>query len=1404
MFNKASLRPSLHLWIGMLTAIVLVVFAPQPLNAVPPTQDQQVYISDQARQLAEAHQMQPELVQAMLDAGVPPQYITPELEATFRSEIQPELSDQISTPDVGMQASVPPAPSAESAVTAGPVAALVTCSSQNFPLVFLSVSVSENGTPLTNLTRQNFSCTENGVAQNDLFSVTPPDTSGGVRLADIVFLIDTSSSMGGEIAAVRQNAAAFAGALASSNIDFRLGLVKFGNSSGANPFLFDGGNLTSDIKQFQANLATLVASGGFEPGFLALRMAVQGFNFRPGAQKVFILITDEDSDDLDKQSTVALLLANNVVVHAAAQCTFGSSNAHYCDSSSVRAATSGLLFDVVGPYEKILSTIVEQTAQTYVLRYRSSNQKYDGTTRNVSCTVTIPSGASSVACAYIPGAAPKIVRTADTIALDKTPIVEGAGPSVKVTVTDSVAPFVKTVSLYYRTTGASIYSSLPMVAVGGDIYSAAIPAVKAPGVDYYIRATDGDVTSQLPSTDPANEPFQIAVLPNVAPSISHTPVSSAQRNADVQVAADVSDSTNRVVSVDLFWRRFGELLYNKLPMTASGVRYTANIPADQVTADMQYYIVAVDDLKLSSTSGTKDAPHFVGIVQPISKTNRDIVFIKGIDSNGDCGGANTWMKEYLSSTSNNPFLAGIKIGKYLNFSYFNESDLPGLSEYFYTCPLPDLPPLGQFPAYNALSTCDGVAKAAGELKAAIDKHASNPVTVFAHSMGGLVTAYMVAADPDWAKTHIASVMTFDSPLQGVFGPKTWVKQLVSVCRLDQNDLPVELLNVQQSLLDLQDTSEAVQKARTAATIVPFYPLDATSWVEGRLVVSRDSSRLDNSKPFHLFNSCYGWGRTNDNCEPPLSVRDNHGEAWDRRKDGNDVDKASLGGCAVAGALDCTVLSAASVNTVQASSGSGQTEEPIKQLPITIQSGNRVRFVVTFAGPVRMTMQAPSGATYGYNASGPVAGYEAGEGYEAYEIEDPELGQWLVTLIGADVLSNPSSISVAALSFGTVSGASNIGPIASAGGPYSALTGEPIVFNGNLSYDADGLVTLFEWDFNQDGVFEVSSSDTRVTQTFTAPFTGAVTVRVTDSGGITATAASTVSVSLRPLYLPYIQDGGIAAASPAIAFISDRNGNTDIYRVNTDGSQLQQLTTDPGRDELPTWSPDGSQIVFHSTRGGYFQLYVMNADGTNQRRLVTSNAIDESAYWSPAGDKIAFSRVADHDRNGSVHTEVFVVNADGSDARRITFTTGKTGTYGHGCWPSGWTRDGAKLLTYCYEGNNNMYMANADGSGRVPLVTNGRWNSIPTISPDGAKIAFSSYINSNQEILVLNLNTGVVTQVTSVKSEDWRPIWSPTGGQILFESDRSGTMQVYRMNVDGSNVQMVGAGAGKNSHASWRP
>ena len=77
----------------------------------------------------------------------------------------------------------------------------------------------------------------------------------------------------------------------------------------------------------------------------------------------------------------------------------------------------------------------------------------------------------------------------------------------------------------------------------------------------------------------------------------------------------------------------------------------------------------------------------------------------------------------------------------------------------------------------------------------------------------------------------------------------------------------------------------------------------------------------------------------------------------------------------------------------------------------------------------------------------------------------------------------------------------------------------------------------------------------------------------------------------------------------IAFVSERDGNEEIYTMNPDGTEHVRLTDNQASDIYPTWSPDGEKIAFCSNRDGNYEIYVMNADGTEEVNLTDNPETD---------------------------------------------------------------------------------------------------------------------------------------------------------------------------------------------------
>jgi Tol biopolymer transport system component len=95
-------------------------------------------------------------------------------------------------------------------------------------------------------------------------------------------------------------------------------------------------------------------------------------------------------------------------------------------------------------------------------------------------------------------------------------------------------------------------------------------------------------------------------------------------------------------------------------------------------------------------------------------------------------------------------------------------------------------------------------------------------------------------------------------------------------------------------------------------------------------------------------------------------------------------------------------------------------------------------------------------------------------------------------------------------------------------------------------------------------------------------------------------------------------------------------------MNADGSNQTRITNNTANDWAPAWSPKGTQIAFMSNRDGNWEIYIMNTDGSNQKRLTDNSAMDGLPAWSPDGTRIAFLRIRGD------KSDVYVMDANGNN------------------------------------------------------------------------------------------------------------------------------------------------------------
>ena len=274
-------------------------------------------------------------------------------------------------------------------------------------------------------------------------------------------------------------------------------------------------------------------------------------------------------------------------------------------------------------------------------------------------------------------------------------------------------------------------------------------------------------------------------------------------------------------------------------------------------------------------------------------------------------------------------------------------------------------------------------------------------------------------------------------------------------------------------------------------------------------------------------------------------------------------------------------------------------------------------------------------------------------------------------------------------------------------------------------------------------------------------------------------------------------------SGQISFVSERDGNQEIYVMNTEGTRQTRLTNNPALDALPAFSPNGKRVAFTSRRDSIGtqvndEIYVIaprddNGDGNGEGLSRITNSSLENEFqpaFSPDGEKMVFTS----NQNGN---EIYMMDANGTNRIRLTNNVARDAR------PAFSPEGDTVAFTSNRDGDDEIYLmdaqdADGDGNGdHLTQLTNntGVIDTHANFSPDGERMVFTSNLDGDFEIYVTHADGGGnPTRLTDNQAvvgspnlaRDEFPAFSPDGSRIAFSSGRDGNFEIYTMDAADEN------------------
>jgi TolB protein len=262
-------------------------------------------------------------------------------------------------------------------------------------------------------------------------------------------------------------------------------------------------------------------------------------------------------------------------------------------------------------------------------------------------------------------------------------------------------------------------------------------------------------------------------------------------------------------------------------------------------------------------------------------------------------------------------------------------------------------------------------------------------------------------------------------------------------------------------------------------------------------------------------------------------------------------------------------------------------------------------------------------------------------------------------------------------------------------------------------------------------------------------------------------------------------------SSKIVFVSDRDGNDELYMMDYDGHNQTRLTFNKITDYMPSWSPDGKKIAYTSYSGvGIAGLYLLDLE-EGKKIPVCTRGTNFSPDFSPDGKKLAFCSTMDG------NSEIYVSSADGKNIKRLTYNEAIDTAPS---W-SPTSRELAFISDRSGSASPQVYIMDAEGANVRRISFGGTYHDSPAWSPTGDRIVYVSRVENIFDLYVLNLRTNQIIKLTESNARSESPSWSPDGRHIVFSSSLARANQIFAIDYDGVNLRRL-TSQGTNKLPDW--